>query len=78
MRENRQYGSEGGGTELNRSSLPLSQYPIIRSSGRGCLFIKLQQADRVDVDGQLDPVRGGRVGATVCQQRLERPRRDAA
>ena len=24
MRENRLYGSEGGGTELNRSSLPLS------------------------------------------------------
>jgi len=24
MRENRQSGSEGGGTELNRSSLPLS------------------------------------------------------
>ena len=24
MRENRSYGSEGGGTELNRSSLPLS------------------------------------------------------
>jgi hypothetical protein len=25
MRENRLYGSEGGGTELNRSSLPLSK-----------------------------------------------------
>ncbi len=25
MRENRPSGSEGGGTELNRSSLPLSQ-----------------------------------------------------
>src|SRR5271157_1270539 len=25
MRENRQYGSEGGGTELNRFSLPLSR-----------------------------------------------------
>jgi hypothetical protein len=24
MRENRPYGSEGGGTEINRSSLPLS------------------------------------------------------
>lgn len=24
MRENRPYGSEGGGTELNRSFLPLS------------------------------------------------------
>lgn len=24
MRENRSYGSEGGGTELNRSFLPLS------------------------------------------------------
>ena len=26
MRENRLYGSEGGGTELNRSSLPLSVF----------------------------------------------------
>jgi hypothetical protein len=25
MRENRLYGSEGGGIELNRSSLPLSE-----------------------------------------------------
>jgi hypothetical protein len=25
MRENRPYGSEGGGTDLNRSSLPLSK-----------------------------------------------------
>ena len=28
MRENRLYGSEGGGT-LNQSSLPLSSYPDI-------------------------------------------------
>ena len=26
MRENRPYGSEGGGTEANRSFLPLSKY----------------------------------------------------
>jgi hypothetical protein len=28
MRENRPYGSEGGGTELNRSSLPLLRQEV--------------------------------------------------
>jgi len=30
MRENRQYGSEGGGTELNRFSLPLSEVELLK------------------------------------------------
>ena len=34
MREIRLYGSEGGGTELNRSSLPLST-PRLRVLGKG-------------------------------------------
>ncbi len=34
MRENRTYGSEGGGIELNRSSLPLSmEYQIPEAGG---------------------------------------------
>ena len=34
MRENRTYGSEGGGTEFNRSSLPLSflEFASLKSS----------------------------------------------
>jgi len=34
MRENRQYGSEGGGAELNRFSLPLSRYQLAGSHGQ--------------------------------------------
>ena len=33
MRENRSYGSEGGGTELNQSSLPLSLERRCQSAG---------------------------------------------
>lgn len=36
MRENRTYGSEGGGAELNRLSLPLSIRPAATSGGMLC------------------------------------------
>jgi hypothetical protein len=35
MRENRMYGSEGGGTELNQFSLPLSWASHLNEDGFG-------------------------------------------
>ena len=39
MREIRQSGSEGGGTELNRSFLPLSGSATARHNSQGCLAV---------------------------------------
>ena len=39
MREIRLHGSEGGGTETNRSSLPLSGWLADRSVGRAGLVV---------------------------------------
>jgi len=36
MRENRPYGSEGGGTELNRSSLPLFRQDVATRGSTSC------------------------------------------
>ena len=34
MRENRSYGSEGGGTEINQSFLPLSECGVFSTYGK--------------------------------------------
>lgn len=39
MRENRPYGSEGGGIELNRSFLPLSFFDQRAVSSRHCKLV---------------------------------------
>ena len=45
MRENRPYGSEGGGTEFNRSFLPLSLKEV-RSSGTKAFSVRTNLTDK--------------------------------